>query len=341
MPETNNADRLLGLAKEFSAAEFDTSNQGFYQPDPAFTAQQQRMQPKASKQPYLGAPLDTQTGAPFLQRIGAAFRTEPEQVLKYWQDLYGKDNVKPLENGDFAVKVMGDDGKAKFLEVNEQKLTLKDLDTLAGVAPEIVGSIAAVRAGGKIPASTRFWKWARDLATGSAGAEIAGSAKDMAVRGLDQMPIEPGTVLKRRLLYGIPMDIGMGTVLAGGTKIVGKIITPFGGERPAIQFDADEARRYWNQLLPKEKQLQYSAGEKTGSVFLQRSEAELKKLPGASGPFDDLRAQQNAAIQQMQEITMGAKAGTLPSMEAVGERVQRVLRDELEPDFQCSLKAGQ
>lgn len=331
MPETITVESLIQKAKEFQSNEINTATQDFYQPDPGFTKLQNQLSPESFKQRNernLGVPLDTETGAPFLQRVGAAFRSEPAQVVKYWQDLYGKDNVKLLDNGEFAVRVLGDDGKPKMLAVNEEKLTLKDMDTIAGQLPEIAGSIVAIRSlKGVPPTANRFWRWAKELGAGAVGAEGAGAAKDMAVRGMDQMPIEPGTVLKNRALQ-LPVDIGLGAAMSLGTKIMGKAITPFGGEIPAIQFDANEAARYWASRGVK---LPYSAGEKTGSMFLQRSEAELKKLPGASGPFDDLRSQQSTAIQQMQEIAQGRANGNMPSIEDVSERVQRVLRDELEP----------
>lgn len=333
--ETNTLQRLIQQAKALQDSEFNTATQDLPQPDASgFTKLQNKLSPESYKQRQerkLGAPLDTETGAPFLQRVGAAFRTEPEQVVKYWQDLYGKENVRLLDGGDVAVRVLGDDGNPKFMAINEDKLTLKDMDKVAGIAPEIIGTYLGVRSGGKVlPTKSRFWTWAKELTGGSIGGEAAGAVKDMAVRDIDQMPIQPGTVLENRAMQ-VPADMAIGAGLSLGTKILGKIVTPFGGEIPAIQFDANEAKKYWEA---KGVKLPYSSGEKTGSIFLQRSEAELKKLPGASGPFDDLRAQQQAAIQKMQDITQGVASGVMPSVEAVNERVQRVLRNELEPQEQ-------
>jgi len=290
-------------------------------------------QRQKSIEQQLGAPVDYMESPPFMQRVGAAFRREPEQVLAYWQDQYGKDNVRLLPDGQIVVKTIDKAKGPKFIPVDEDRLTMKDLDSIAGVAPEIAGTIIALRAGGKyLPTKSGALRNTRDIVLGAVGAETAGALKDVGMSAYDNIPIEIGEIASDRLkMAGV--DVGLGAGLLGGTKLLSKFITPFGRNLPPIQVDAKEAEAFWTARgVPP---VPYTAGQRTGSPFLLRSEVELRKRPGGSGHFTDSDVQQQQVFEEMQGIIQGqprmGPPSPVPTLEDLAKRTTEAARGKLEP----------
>jgi hypothetical protein len=128
----------------------------------------------------------------------------------------------------------------------------------------------------------------------------------------------------------VPIDIGMGAGLALFGKAAGKVITPFGDKPGPIQFDADQARKYFFDKYGIDIPL--TPGESTGNQFLLRAEAMLKKLPGASKTYRDIRQQQDEAFTKVQDIELGRAPGApLPSSQEVGEKAIGALGAKVDP----------
>lgn len=285
-------------------------------------------QRQKSIEEQLGAPVDYMKSPPFLERVGAAFRRKPEQVLAYWQDQYGKDKVRVLPDGQIVVKAEG-----RFIPVDEDQVTLKDLDSIVGVAPEIAGTIIALRTGAKrLPTKSTGLRNLRDIIGGAIGAETAGALKDVGVSAYDDIPIELGEIAADRLKMA-GYDVALGYGLLGGTKIASKFLTPFGRNLPPIQVDAKEAEAFWTARgVPP---VPYTAGQRTGSPFLLRSEVELRKRPGGSGHFTENDAQTQQVFQEMQGIIQGqprmGPPSPVPTLEELTKRTTEAARGKLEP----------
>lgn len=285
-------------------------------------------QRQKSIEEQLGAPVDYMKSPPFLERVGAAFRRKPEQVLAYWQDQYGKDKVRVLPDGQIVVKAEG-----RFIPVDEDQVTLKDLDSIVGVAPEIAGTIIALRTGAKrLPTKSTGLRNLRDIIGGAIGAETAGALKDVGVSAYDDIPIELGEIAADRLKMA-GYDAALGYGLLGGTKIASKFLTPFGRNLPPIQVDAKEAEAFWAARgVPP---VPYTAGQRTGSPFLLRSEVELRKRPGGSGHFTENDAQTQQVFQEMQNIIQGqprmGPPSPVPTLEELTKRTTEAARGKLEP----------
>ena len=141
--------------------------------------------------------------------------------------LYGDKNVRGLRDGSFLVRELDKKtGKATYLRTDEEGLTWRDAsDVVGGViaaTPEIAGWVAATSLhASKFPQHpyTKGGLWAL-TATGMAGGEIAGAAKDYAFRkwGIKQDP-RTGEIAGRRLInfaIGLPVGWGLGKLMGGG-----------------------------------------------------------------------------------------------------------------------------
>lgn len=329
-------------------------------PDPAFQRQQRVMAPKPSEAEiqarYInetekntgGVPLDTTKGVGSWERMMLAFRRQKEDQIKYLQGKYGPDNVQLDARGEPIVKVLDEDsGKAKFIPVNEENISLKDFLSIAGSVPEIAGGILALRAGKSAPGigkSTGIVGAIRDILATTIGAETVGAAKDVGVKLIDDPQNitlrDVGEIGKERAAMGVA-DVGVGGALSLFGKVAGKVITPFGDSPGPIQFDAARAREYFRSKYGID--IPTTAGELTGNKFLQRSEAMLKKLPGASGDFAQIQKSQEEAFKKIQNIALGLRAeatsaerAAIPSEARVGQEAVSSLETKIDPIVEAS-----
>jgi len=314
MPEPSDGDILNRLRA--MDAEQENANALLPQNEPSFRGLNpdiSRVAARPSRETRLQSfadlnrrdvPLDIKTGPPAMQMMRSSFLKDPEQAIKYWQDKYGKENVRLASNGTPIVRVLNEDtGKPEDILVNPETMSAKDLTKIAGQIPEIAVAILADKGIGMIPKladAAGLLKVGRQAGAQAIGAEAGGLLKDVAMRTADQLPIGEETLTSR--IKSIPMDIGANLAMAGGAKLLGKAISPFGGELPPVQTDLKEAREYWRNRGIK---IPYSAGEQTGSGFLQRSEEEMKRLPGGTFGLNDIREEQKAAFQKIQNILSG------------------------------------
>lgn len=286
-----------------------------------------------------GVPLDTSQGVTKWERFLLSFRREKENQIQFLQKEYGADSVKLDARGDPIVKVLDEDtGKEKFIPIDEDKMSAKDFIDLAGAVPELAAGILSLRAGRSTPkvgTLTGIRGSIRDLLTTAAGAEAAGGVKDVVANLVDTGKPDLLNVAGDRAAMGVG-DVVVGGGLNLFTKVVGKVFTPFGDKPGPIQFDAAAARDYFKNTYGID--IPMTAGELTGSTFLLRSEAMLKKLPGGSGDFATIRKQQEEAFRQIQNIALGiskeadaARRAAIPSDEIVGQGAVQALESKVAP----------
>ncbi len=287
-----------------------------------------------------GVPLDVESGAPWGQRFAASFRRDPEQVVKYWQSKYGDDAVRLTKGGDLIVRTKDEKTKQpKDILVDEPNFTAKDFADFAGTMPEVAATVASIWAAKKLPGGIGEAKGLggliRDIVAGTSGTFLGGSTKDVLARAADEMPIELGKVLSERASE-MPMNAAVDLGLAGGGKVLSKIITPFAKVGP-LQEDAREAANWVKENLGIDYPM--TAGQKTGSPFIQRLEAGQELKPGASGRYKEIRGQQAAAQEQLANVAEGLpktamaeqREAQIPLMDKLIQRVRHALQKTTEP----------
>lgn len=295
---------------------------------------------KENKQP--GVPLDVESGAPWTQRFSASFRRDPEQVVKYWQDKYGEDNVRLTKGGDLIVRTQDEKTKQpKDILVDERNFTMKDFADFAGTMPEIAATAASIWATKKIPGPIGQAKGLggliRDIVAGNTGTFLGGTIKDVLARAADeQHPIDTLPQVMAERAGEIPFNTVTDFGVAGVGKVLGKVITPFNKVGP-LQEDAREAANWVKDNLGINYPM--TAGQKTGSPFIQRLEAGQELKPGSSAPYKAIRAEQQAAQEQMANVAQGLPANVsaaqreaqVPVLDTLIRRVRNAVQQNLEP----------
>ena len=168
--------------------------------------------------------------------------------------LYGEENVRGLKGGDFLVRKLDKKtGKEEYLRTDEKGLTWRDASDFVGgvvsATPEIAGWVAATSYhASKAPQHPYTKAGLLALtASGMAGSELAGGAKDYLYRkhGIKQDP-RTGEIIGRRAVnfaIGVPLGYGIGR-LTGGGKFSKKEINQF-----QKMYDTDPAlfaKKYWD-----------------------------------------------------------------------------------------------
>lgn len=259
-------------------------------------------------------------------RLMLSFRRAKDAQISFLQNKYGSENVQLDARGEPMVKVIDESTqKPKFIPVDADKLSGNDFIDLIGAAPELAGSIIAMRKGKKLPGGVF-----KDLTMSALGAEGAGALKDIGVETFDTGSPDFKEIGKTRATM-VPVDVAIGGALALFGKAATKVITPFGDKPGPIQFDAMQARDYFKTKYGID--VPFSPGEQTGNAFLMRVESMMKKLPGASGKFADVKKEQEAAFRKIQDIALGkATPGeVIPSSEEVGSAAIVALESKVGP----------
>lgn len=294
-----------------------------YSPDTA--AEKQAQYELQTERLNPSAPFDPNQEVGGFTRLALAFRRGKEREVKYLQNKYGADNVSMDARGDLIVKVLDEDTqKPKFIPVDLQKMSGNDFVDMLGSVPELAGSIIALRKGKNLRGGTF-----KDLAISALGAEGAGALKDIGIESLDYGAARVGQIARERATQ-VPIDIGVGGAMTLFGKGIGKVITPFGDKPGPIQFEGEAARNYFRDKYGID--IPMTPGEATGNTFLMRAEAMLKKLPGGSKTYSDIRKAQDAAFQRVQDIALGRAPGeALPSAEKVGQEAIDALKSRVGP----------
>lgn len=271
-------------------------------------------------------PFDPNSEIGGWNRLMLSFRRAKEAQLRFLQNKYGPENVTLDARGEPMVKVLDDEtNKPKFISTDADRLSAKDFIDLIGAAPELAGSIIAMRKGKKLPGGTF-----RDLTLSALGAEAAGVIKDIGAETVDTGAPDVGEIFGHRAA-AVPIDIATGGAMALFGKAAMKAVTPFGDRPGPIQFDAEQARNYFKTKYGVDIPL--SPGEQTGNAFLMRVEAMMQKLPGASGKLAEVRRGQEAAFKRIQDIALGKSSPdeAIPTSEEVGAGAISALESKIAP----------
>ncbi len=271
-------------------------------------------------------PFDPNSDIGGWNRLMLSFRRAKDAQISFLQNKYGAENVQLDARGEPMVKVIDESTqKPKFIPVDADKISGNDFIDMIGAAPELAGSIIAMRKGGKLPGGIF-----KDLTLSALGAEGAGALKDIGVETFDSGSPDLKEIGKTRATM-VPVDIAMGGAMALFGKAATKVITPFGDKPGPIQFDAMQARDYFKSKYGID--VPFSPGEQTGNSFLMRVESMMKKLPGASGKFADVKKEQEAAFRKIQDIALGKSTPgeSIPSSEEVGEAAIGALESKVSP----------
>jgi hypothetical protein len=255
-----------------------------------------------------GVPLDIETGISARDKLMLSFRRKKEDQTDYLKNRYGEDNVRTDSNGDFIVRTLGQDGKPVDLKVNESEMHSKDLLSLAGAVPEVVGGILAIKQGRGLPGIGKLGGVSglqRDVLASALGGEAAGAVKDIGVGALDEKQVpDLSEIAKTRAEMGVG-DVALGEATLGAGRLFNALRSPFDSSRGPVQRKMIEAQDYFKQNPKYNTDVPLTAGESTGAPILTRTEAYMEKLPGGGTPFKELKGKQEDALRSLQQQMMG------------------------------------
>lgn len=290
---------------------------------------------------YRGVPIDMTEGLPATTRLGVEWRDRPEAKISYLEDTYGRGNVRQASDGILLIKIVGADNKPKEIPVSQKGPNIQDAPRAAAYIPETLAAMLAMRAGRSIPfvgslgaseeagLAARGAGFLRDVTTEAVGQEAGGAAKDLSVG-------ESVQDAARERLGRIPLDAAIGAGLGVAGKVAGRAITPFSGEKAVMEQDLSAARKYFQDQYGIDFPL--TAGERTGSSLLKRTESVMTKLPGSSAEFADIRTEKTDRLRRIMNRIAGlpeeasvAERAAIPSDEQVGANAIAAIRAKVEP----------
>lgn len=296
---------------------------------------------------YRGLPIDTSEGAAGMTIVGAEWRDKPEQKVIYLEGVYGKGNVRLADDGTPLIKVVGKDNKPKEVPLSAKGLQFADVASFSAYIPETIGAILAMRSGRRLPfigktgeaaesgAGARLLGFGRDVTAEAVGQEAGGTAKDAGINLLDEGSADVGEIASERA-GRIPTDMAVAAGMGTAGKLLGKVITPTGGARSAMEAEMQQARQYFKDAYGIDFPL--TAGEKTGSSIIKRTEATMQRLPGSSGAFADIRAEKTDRLRRIMNRIMGlpeevstAERAAMSSEEQIGAKAVAAIRQQIDP----------
>lgn len=152
--------------------------------------------------PYINKPAigDVTTGAPMSIRALMALAESPQGLFNILEHRYGKGNVQYID-GRLAYRI--NPASEKFIAVDEDQFTIRDLIDLLGQAPEAIGAtigaIGLPGAGG-IPGAA---------AGGVLGYGIKSGLRETLMPGAE--PTTSGQETRRSIMAGLSEGLGQGT----------------------------------------------------------------------------------------------------------------------------------
>lgn len=253
-----------------------------------------------------GTPLDVESGLTTWDRLQLARRSAERDQFAYLKNKYG-DKIRKSDSGEWIVRVPDEaTGGEKDIVANPHKLTIGDMGSLMGHAPEVAAWVAGEKGLRAIPALGKMrgiGGLMRDVVGGAAGAETFGTAQDIETRSIeDRAPLDLGEILGRRA-GGFVADVAVGTPMAGAARFFNWVRSPFGGLSTDVQFDMVAAQKEFYQktgiLVP------LNLAEISGNPDIVRRFRQLKYLPGSAEPMAAFKQRQSGAMKKLQDIIVG------------------------------------
>lgn len=252
-------------------------------------------------------PLDTTTGLDSWTRFKMGFvaGSDINKQANYLTDQ-GMTVRKTDDGSNLIITTTDASGKAKDVLANEFGVSMGDVAALGGHAIPMAALMTVNPEAGI----------GRQMFQAGARSFIAGAGQDMISRSLAGEPIDPGQIASERGKEALLNTAG--TAIFG---LVGKIASPFANKGYASARVAEALENIQKETgIP----LQLSAGEKTGSMFLQRSESYSENMPGSSA-LKALKVQQDEDIRKIQDWIVGQTGGKDVGTDDVAARAAGLL----------------
>lgn len=284
-----------------------------------------------------GITLDPDTGASPWERFWVGSMRDKETALSYMQQKYGPKNVRYDKQGDFIFRVPDPEnpGSEKDIKFSPNSITLGDFAALASAVPEAAASVLAIIKGRQIPkigAMKGIGGVARDTLLGAAGAETAGAVKDVALNTLERGQPDIGETLQERGKMAA-QDVAIGAGTYGAGRVFKFLASPFARKRGQVQIDMERAREFFKNNPAYDVDVPVTASEATGNPLLGRAEVYTELQPGGYGPLKALKAEQEAALQDLQKKITGIAPPV--SDEEIARRVENALAPAIEAQEQA------
>lgn len=269
----------------------------------------------APAQSERAAPED-QSGASFMQRLGAGFKGSPQSEANYYEALNGPGSARVTRDG--AVEIM-DPASGKWKRANPHGLDMGDVAGFVGNLPEIIGGAGgAIVAGAAGGAAGGIGAIPAAIAGGVAGS-AGGNVVRQAIGAL--LPGQEAETLGQRAT-----DVGGAFVLGGVGEGAGQLAY-HGAIRPVAQAlmrgaatkgapslaEAGAIEASMNRgAAPGSAPFKLLPGEATGDRTLQMvEEAARKDVSGAqlfaARTSQDVAAVRDKALRMVDDVRGGAR----------------------------------
>lgn len=281
-------------------------------------------------------PFDTHTGADALTRLTVGSHRNKMEKLDILRKMYGSDKIRLDTEGNFIVRMNGDDGKPRDLLVDERNLSARDLLDLTSEAPAFALSLLTTKG---VPAKQIFQTALR----GAGGYLAGGAATDVVARGAAGESLDIPEILSNRTsdaasqaIFGYGLGKGMagiGTLSrmasAASSKLANAPARPAAmeaiqGGREAVQ------KRFGIEMEP-------TLGELTGAPFALRLESFLSNIPFVRSRILGKWQKQLDNERAVQSALYG---GELPDPSKTGSELMDLLGGEISSAEQRTGKAA-
>lgn len=273
-------------------------------------------------------PLDTETGISAWDRLQLGARNAREDQLRYLRTKYGADKVD-YRGGRWVVRVNDPQtGKPKDILADPVGMDLGDFAAIAGDVPEMAGWLLGEAGAAKIPSLSKVKgvaRIARNVVSGTLGAESAGAVKDSAIREHEGSPIDLPEIGRRRTAQA-GVDVTLGVPLGVGAEVFQWLKAPFNGSRSKVQFDAITAQR--RLMEEKGEIIPLTVGQSTGNPDIIRREKFTGKVLGGSRTYQQFTQDQQASMNKLQNIMLGSEPA---DDEVLGQQIISALSRKVDP----------
>lgn len=269
-------------------------------------------------------PVDVESGAPFLQRIAASFKSSPQSVANFYKTRENVEDTR-VRDGEVQIKYKG---KTGWVQADPKRLELGDVADMVGELPEIVGGAVggiAGFAGGGAPT----------LGVGAIPGAVVGAAAGTAGGNVVKQSIGallPGSDAETALQRAgnVAQSAAWGAVGEGAGQIVHK-----GVIKPTLQamfrsgsqtVSAAEARALETSINQGRAgtvpEFRFTPGQETDSAL-------LKGLEAGGGDLADLRSTDQLYGLQDKVVRLidDLRGGAVPiSDQKLGTEIQKTFQ---------------
>lgn len=269
----------------------------------------------AGSGPRLSEDVDRDTGAGFMERIAASFKSSPESAANFYRSRYGVGNVR-VRNSE--VEFVNPTNK-KWTQADPRGMDWGDVADLAGDAPEVIfgalGGILGGTTGSIVPGAGTvvggLGGAAGGTAIGNVFKQIVGSA--LPGEDVEKMSDRAIDVVKSGALGAV--GEGVGKLISQGIlkPIFSRMFRSAVAKNPAGVTEARAIERSINKgSTEASPEFRFLPGEETGSRPLLISEDVARTgISGSEYMYEaaqnNLRAMQDKALRIIDDVRGGAR----------------------------------